>query len=87
MKELTGSTTGDIVALWGLWVPAATPQPIVDKLAKWMNDITRSSETQKFLIEQGATPWVATPEEYKKKFEIALKAWGDAAKIANIEAQ
>jgi len=70
-----------------LWVPAGTPQAIIDKLAKWMNDITRSSETQKFLIEQGATPWVATPEEYKKKFEIALKAWGDAAKIANIEAQ
>ncbi|MBV8745958.1 MAG: hypothetical protein JO134_13045, partial [Xanthobacteraceae bacterium] len=47
----------------------------------------RSSETQKFLIEQGATPWVASPEEYKKKFDIALKAWGAAAKIANIEAQ
>jgi len=87
LKELTGATTGDIVALWGLWVPAGTPQAIIDKLANWMNDITRSSETQKFLIEQGATPWVASREEYKKKFEIALKAWGDAAKIANIEAQ
>src|SRR5215475_3568433 len=87
LKELTGATTGDIVALWGLWVPAGTPKEIIDKLATWTNEITRSSETQKFLIEQGATPYVATPEEYKKKFEIALKAWGDAAKIANIEAQ
>jgi hypothetical protein len=52
-----------------------------------MDEITRSSETQKFLIDQGATPWVATPEEYRKKFEVALKAWADAAKLANIEAQ
>jgi putative tricarboxylic transport membrane protein len=87
LKELTGAKTGDIVALWGVWVPAGTPKDIFDKLAKWTNDITRSSETQKFLIDQGATPWVATPEEYKKKFEIALKAWADAVKLANIEAQ
>jgi tripartite-type tricarboxylate transporter receptor subunit TctC len=87
LKELTGATTGDIVALWGLWVPAGMPKAITDKLAKWMDEITRSSETQKFLIDQGATPWVATPEEYRKKFEVALKAWADAAKLANIEAQ
>ena len=87
LKELTGATTGDIVALWGLWVPAGTPKTITDKLAKWMDEITRSSETQKFLIDQGATPWVATSEEYRKKFEVALKAWADAAKLANIEAQ
>jgi len=87
LKELTGATTGDIVALWGLWVPAGTPKNITDKLAKWMDEITRSSETQKFLIDQGGTPWVATPEEYRKKFEVALKAWADAVKLANIEAQ
>ena len=87
LKELTGATTGDIVALWGVWVPTGTPQAIIDKLATWTNDITRSPETQKFLIEQGATPWVATPAEYKQKFEIAMRAWADAAKLANIEAQ
>jgi len=87
LKELTGATTGDIVALWGVWVPAGTPKEIIDKLATWTNEITRSSETQKFLIEQGATPYVATPEEYRKKFELALKAWADAVKLANIEAQ
>ena len=87
LKELTGATTGDIVALWGVWAPAGTPPDIQAKLAKWMNDITQTEETQKFLISQGATPWVATPEEYKKKFEIALQAWADAVKLANIEAQ
>jgi len=87
LKELTGAETGDIVALWGVWVPAGTPQDIVDKFEKWTNDITRSDETMKFLISQGATPWVATPEDYRKKFEVALKAWVDAVKLANIEVQ
>jgi len=87
LKELTGAATGDIVALWGVWVPAGTPQDVVDKLGKWMNDITKSAETQKFLVDQGATPWVATPEDYKKKFETALKAWADAVKLAKIEVQ
>jgi len=30
---------------------------------------------------------VATPEEYKKKFEVALKAWADAVQLAKIEVQ
>src|SRR5262245_44191962 len=87
LKELTGAKTGDIVALWGVWVPAGTPKDIFDRLAKWTNEITSSSETQKFLIDQGATPWVGTPEEYKKKFEIALEAWAEAVKVGNIEVQ
>jgi tripartite-type tricarboxylate transporter receptor subunit TctC len=87
LKETTGAETGDIVALWGVWAPAGTPKDILDKLGKWTNEITQSEETQKFLISQGATPWVATPEEYKKKFEIALKAWAAAVKLANIEMQ
>jgi tripartite-type tricarboxylate transporter receptor subunit TctC len=87
LKELVGANTGDIVALWGLWLPAGTPKDIFDKLAKATNDITQSDDTQKFLISQGATPWVATPEEYRKKFDLALKAWAEAVKLAKIEAQ
>ena len=82
-----GAATGDITALWGLWVTARTPKDITDKLAKWMNDISRSDETRKFLIAQGATPKAGTQEEYKKRFNAALKAWAEAAKVAKIEPQ
>lgn len=87
LKESNGSRTGDIVALWGVWAPVGTPQPILDKLAGWTNDITKSDETQKFLISTGATPFVSTPADYKSKFETALTAWAEAVKLANIEAQ
>jgi len=87
LKETTGATTGDIVALWGIWAPAGTPKDIQEKLGKWMNEITKSEEAQKFLISQGATPYVATQEDYRKKFELALAAWQNAVKIAHIELQ
>ena len=87
LKETTGATTGDIVALWGIWAPTGTPQDILDKIAKLTNEITKSEETQKFLISQGATPYVATPADFKAKFEIGLKAWAEAVKVAKIEVQ
>jgi tripartite-type tricarboxylate transporter receptor subunit TctC len=87
LKETTGATTGDIVALWGIWAPAGTPKDIQEKLGKWMNEITKSDETQKFLISQGATPYLATQQDYEKKFELALGAWANAVKVAKIELQ
>lgn len=87
LKELNGAATGDIVALWGLWAPTGTPKAITDKLEGWVNQITKEDETQKFLISTGATPWISNQAEYKKKFDIATKAWAEAAKLAKIEAQ
>lgn len=87
LKELIGANTGDIVALWGLWAPAGTPKEVTDKLANAMNEITKSEDAKKFLVTQGATPWVGTQAEYQKRFETALQAWADAAKLAKIDPQ
>jgi len=83
----SGAATGDITALWGLWVPAGTPKDIQDKLGKLIADITKSDETQKFLISQGGTPRLLSQDDYRARFEVALKAWAEAVKLANIEAQ
>jgi putative tricarboxylic transport membrane protein len=82
-----GAASGDITPLWGFWAPAGTPKAILDRLDKWLNEITTSAETQKFLISQGATPKSGTQEEYKKRFVAALKAWADVVVLAKIEAQ
>lgn len=87
LMETTGANTGDINAKWGVWAPAGTPKEILDKIAKAVNDATTTEETKKFLIDQGATPIVGSPEEYKKTFETALKAWAEAVTIAKIELQ
>jgi len=86
MKDF-GAAAGDITPLWGLWVRAGTSKDILDKLAKWMNEVTNSDETQKFLVAQGATPKSGSPEDYKKRFDAALKAWAEVVVLAKIEAQ
>lgn len=87
LRETVGAATGDLDALWGIWAPAGTPQDILDKLAKTINDITNTEETKQFLISQGATPYLASHADYQKRFEIALKAWAEAVKVAKIELQ
>jgi len=82
-----GAPTGDITAVWGIWAPAGTPKEILDKLAQWTNEITNSEETKQFIISQGGTPRPSTQAEYAQRFQVALKAWADAVKLANIEAQ
>jgi len=82
-----GAASGDITPLWGMWARAGTQKDILDKLAKWTNEVSSSEETKKFLISQGATPKSGTQEEYKKRFDMALKAWAEAVKLAKIEAQ
>ncbi len=87
LKETTGAPTGDIVAHWGLWAPAKTPPAIIEKLEKWTVEIMRSDDANEFLLTQGATRKVLNSAEYKKRFDLALAAWAEAVKIANIEPQ
>ncbi|HEY8579441.1 MAG TPA: tripartite tricarboxylate transporter substrate binding protein [Beijerinckiaceae bacterium] len=87
LRETVKARTGDIVAHWGLWATAGTPQPILDKLEQWTLEATKGEDARAFLVEQGATPKVIGSAEYKKRFETALQAWEEAVKIAKIEPQ
>jgi tripartite-type tricarboxylate transporter receptor subunit TctC len=87
LKETTGARTGDIVAHWGIWAPVGTPKDIIDKLEKWAAQITRADDTQKFLVDQGATSKISDAADYKRRFTVALKSWADAVKIGKIEIQ
>jgi tripartite-type tricarboxylate transporter receptor subunit TctC len=72
---------------WGVMVPAATPDPIVNKINQWFTKIISAPETKKFLNDSGADPMVRTPEECQKMFLAAIKEWGDYVRIAKIEPQ
>jgi tripartite-type tricarboxylate transporter receptor subunit TctC len=72
---------------WGVMVPAATPDAIVNKINQWFKEIVGTPETKKFLNDAGADPMVRTPEEAQKMFETAIKEWGEYVRMAKIEAQ
>jgi tripartite-type tricarboxylate transporter receptor subunit TctC len=77
----------DLELWWGVMVPAATPQPIVNKINQWFTQIVGSDETKKFLNDSGADPMIRTPEQAQKMFEIAIKEWGEYVRLAKIEPQ
>ena len=72
---------------WGVLVPAATPDPIVNKINQWFSQIVSADETKKFLNDSGADPMIRTPEQAQKMFEIAIKEWGEYVRLAKIEPQ
>jgi tripartite-type tricarboxylate transporter receptor subunit TctC len=72
---------------WGVLVPAATPDPIVNKINQWFKEIVSSPETKKFLNASGADPMLRTPEEAQKMLQIAIKEWGEYVRLAKIEPQ
>jgi tripartite-type tricarboxylate transporter receptor subunit TctC len=39
----------DLISWWSVHVPAKTPQPIVNKLTTWFNQIAASDDARKFL--------------------------------------
>ena len=49
----------------GLMAPAATPKPIVDKIAKDVQEIMATAEMKQRFVEQGATPVGGTPAQFK----------------------
>jgi tripartite-type tricarboxylate transporter receptor subunit TctC len=74
----------DLSLWWGVLVPAATPDPIVNKINGWFAQILKTDETRKFLADSGADPMITTPEKAQEMFLIAIKEWGEYVRMAKI---
>ena len=77
-----------VVETWfGLFAPAGTPRPIVDKLNAEILAALKNPEIQNRLKDLGAQPAWTSPEDYQKLLESDYKKWAEVAKKAKIEAQ
>ena len=86
MMEL-GYKDFDITAWWGVVVPAGAPRPIVDKLAGWVNQITMSEETRKFLARAALDAFPGSPEQMTALLKVDTERWGNYVRMAKIEPQ
>lgn len=77
----------DLNLWWGVMLPAATPQPIVDKINAWFKEINASEETKRFLALSGADPMTRSVDEAQDLFKKALVEWGEYARIAQLPQQ
>jgi tripartite-type tricarboxylate transporter receptor subunit TctC len=72
---------------WGILAPTGTPQPIVDKLHKAIDEVLRSEETMKNLDQQGATPVHMSSTEFRAYIKDEMAKWGPVVKKAGIKAE
>lgn len=74
-----------VAKLWiGLVAPKGTPQPILDKLAKDVNELLRAPEMKKRLEPQGLVVKGGTPGEFQKVITEDSARWRDLSKVVDI---
>jgi tripartite-type tricarboxylate transporter receptor subunit TctC len=77
----------DVTPWWGVLVPSGTPRPVIEKLARWFNQITNSPEGRKFLAQSAFDPFPGTPESMDKLMKSDFERWDRYAKLAKIQPQ
>ena len=68
----------------GLFLPAGTPQPIVDRIASEVKNILAEPETRNWLISVGYEPVGNTPAEFAAIIANDHKRWSEIIKAAKI---
>lgn len=76
----------DVVAWFGLFVPSATPEAIVERLSSETRAALKMPGVQKRLIDLGAEPLGSSPREFTAYVRTEYQRWGKLAKEAGIRA-
>jgi len=74
----------DQVAWWGVFVPSATPRPIVDTINGWFGQVLRTDETKEFLGRFGGDVNIGTPDEGQALLAKTVDQWGEYVRIAKL---
>lgn len=74
----------DVSSWFGLLAPAGTPEPIIEKLNKAMNEVLAAPETLETLGRQGVNPAPGTPADAAKLIAAQLEKWAAVIKAANV---
>jgi tripartite-type tricarboxylate transporter receptor subunit TctC len=77
----------DIAPWFGVVVPAATPRPVVERLAGWFNQITHAEDTKQFLARSALDAFPGTPDSMAALLKTETERWGRWVKMAKIEPQ
>jgi tripartite-type tricarboxylate transporter receptor subunit TctC len=62
-------------AWFGIFAPAGTPRPIVEKISADINGFLNTTEMQKWLRDQGLEPTGMTPDQFTQFIKADLAKW------------
>jgi len=70
----------DVVGFYGVLAPAATPKPVVDKLAAAFRGALETPEIRTRMVAQGADPAYLGPEAFAGYLAAEMPKWAQAVK-------
>ena len=81
----SGVTGIGYLGWYGLVFPAGTPQPIVDKLHKAMQEVLAKDAVKKRFEDIGAAANLSSPAEFRKVILSDIKGFQEVARTAGLE--
>ena len=70
---------------WGLCAPAKTPEPVVAKLNKALNDALAQPDISKRLGDMAAEPTPITPQQFEEFLKTEVTKWSKLVKDVNLQ--
>jgi tripartite-type tricarboxylate transporter receptor subunit TctC len=74
----------DITSWYGLWVPAGTPRPIIDKLQAAVAKAFEDPQLRETWFMLGAEPGGSSPEDFRALVGREVAKWGKVVREAHI---
>lgn len=74
----------DQLGWWGVFVPKATPGPIVMKINGWFNEVLEQPDTKEFLGKFGGDVYIGSPEEGQALLAKTVEDWKGYVALAKI---
>ncbi|MGH6707327.1 MAG: Bug family tripartite tricarboxylate transporter substrate binding protein [Bradyrhizobium sp.] len=75
----------DVNPWWGIFGPAGLPPSIVSKINADLAAVLKEPDTLEVLAKQGGTPFVSSPEEFRKLLAEDIEKWAKTVKAAGIK--
>jgi tripartite-type tricarboxylate transporter receptor subunit TctC len=71
----------------GMFVPAGTPKPIIDKLNAEINKAFATPDVIQKLEAQALDPWTSTPEEFNARLKVDYEKYGKLIKLTGAQVE
>ena len=82
VPPIGATVSGYEMSPWiGVFAPAATPKPIVDRLNGEINKILAQKDIQEKLVSQALDPWPSTPDEMTRQMKVDFDKYGKLIQI------
>jgi tripartite-type tricarboxylate transporter receptor subunit TctC len=75
----------DATSWFGVFAPAKTPQPVIDKLSAEIQKLVATPAFQQKAAEQGASADFMNPQKFGEYSKAELARWGQVVKASKIE--